>query len=121
MREAAHFRLPVLEEVVLLLERFEAATLQGRSLGVSDRVLDGALAVRVADPGGVGDHAVVRQRGRIDGVELGFVQVRLEDAFLQVVEDHVAAAASKIPPGPLVQLGPGLLTRLPHYAAEASP
>ena len=70
--------LPVLEEVVLLLQRLEAPPLQGRGLRVADGVLDAALAIGVTDPGRVGDHAVVRQRGGVHGVELRLVQIGLE-------------------------------------------
>jgi hypothetical protein len=88
MRLAAHF-LPVLQELVLLLDGLEAPALQGRGLGVADGVLHRALAVGVAHPRRVGHHAVVRQGGGVHRVELGLVQVGLEHAFLEVVQHHV--------------------------------
>ncbi len=113
--------LPVRQELILLLDGLKAAALQGRGLGVADGVLDRALAVGVAHPRRVGYHAVMRQRGSIDRVELGLVQVGLDDAFLEVVEHHVLRAAAEVTQRALVQLGPDLLAGLPDHAAKAGP
>ena len=61
--------LPVLQERVLLVDGLEAPSLERGGLGVADRVFHAALAVGIAHPGRVGDHAVVRQRGGVDRVE----------------------------------------------------
>ena len=66
-------RFPVLQVLVLGLDRFKAFALQGGGLGVADGVLHRALAVGVTHSGGVGHHAVVVQHGRIHGVEFGLV------------------------------------------------
>jgi hypothetical protein len=121
MREAAHFALPVLQEGVLLLDGLEAPALQGRGLGVADRVLHRPLAIGVAHPRRVGHHLVVGQRGRIHRVERGLVQVGLEHAFLEVVQHDVAGGAAEVAPGLLVKLSPDLLAGLPHHPPEAAP
>lgn len=54
----------------------------------------------------------------IDPVELGLVQVGLDDAFLQIVQHHVLRAATEVAKGPLMQLGPYLVTGLPHHEPE---
>ncbi len=41
-------RFPLIKEGVLLLDRLEPAALQGRALGVLERILDGALAIRIS-------------------------------------------------------------------------
>ena len=100
---------PVFEEVVLLLDRGEASTLECAALGMPDGILHGTFAIGIPDPRRVRHHAVMREHGSVDRVQLRFVQVGLDDPFLQIVEDHVAATAAKVPPGLLVQPGPGFL------------
>ena len=114
-------QLPVLQEVVLRPQRVEAPALERGGLGVLDRALHGPLAVGVAHPGRIGHAAVVRQHGGIHGVQLGLVQVGLDDAFLEVVQHDVAGGAAEVAEGLLVQLRPGLLAGLPHHTAEAPP
>ena len=89
MREAAHLTLPVFQEGVLLLDGLEAPALERGGLGVADGVLHRALAIGVSHPSRVGHHVVVGQRGGVDRVEGGLVQVGLQDAFLQIVQHHV--------------------------------
>ena len=112
---------PLFQEGVLLVDGLEAAALQHRVLGVLDRVLDRALAVGVAHPGRVGDDAVVGQHVPVDGVQFRFVQVGLDDAFLEVVEYDVSGGSTEVPEGLFVQLGPSLLRRVPDHAPEAAP
>jgi hypothetical protein len=54
-------------------------------------------------------------------VELGLVQVGLENALLEVVQHHIAAAPAEIPPGLFMQTGPDLLTGIPDNPAETAP
>ncbi len=114
-------RLPLFEEGVLLLDRGEASAFERRVLGMLNGVLDAAFAIRIPDPRGVGHDAVMREHGRVDRVELRLVQVGFDDPFLQVVEYHVLAAAAEIPPGLLVQSGPGFLAGLPDHPPKATP
>ena len=111
--------LPVRQELVLGLDGFESPALQGRGLGVADGMLHRALAIGVTHPRRVGHHGVVRQGGGVHRVEIGLVQVGLQDAFLEVVQHHVLRAAAKVAKGLLVQLGPDLLAGLPDHAPEA--
>ncbi len=113
--------LPVGEEGVLLLDGLKAPALQSRGLGMANGMLHRALAVGVTHPGRVGHHMVVRQRGGINLVELGLVQVGRDDAFLEVVQHHVLRAAAEVSKRPLVQLGPDLVAGLPDHAAKARP
>jgi hypothetical protein len=86
-----------------------------------DRVLDGALSIRIPYAGRVRHHAVVSEHGGIHRIEFRLVQVRFDNAFLQIVEDDdVLRDATKVAPGLLVQFGPDLLAGLPHDAAEAA-
>ena len=87
---------------------------------MSDRVLHRALAVGIAHPGWVGDDAVVGQHVPVDGVQFRFVQVGLEHALLEVVEDHVGRRPAEVAKGLFVQLGPGLLRRVPDHAPETA-
>ncbi|KLN52038.1 hypothetical protein VPARA_68490 [Variovorax paradoxus] len=59
--------------------------------------------------------------GRVDRIERGLVQVGLQDAFLEVVEDDVVGGPAEVGPGLLVQLSPDLLAGFPDHAAEATP
>ena len=90
---------PLIEEGVLLFDGLEPAALERGALGVLDGVLDSALAVWVTYPGRVGNDTVVGQHISVDGVEFGFVQVGLDDALLELIEDDVAAAATEVAPG----------------------
>ena len=112
---------PLFEEAVLLLDGLEAAALERSALGVLDRILDCALAVGIPDPCRIGDDAVVGQYVPVDGVELRLIQVGLDDAFLEVVQHDVGAAATEVAPRLFVQPRPGLLARLPDDATEAAP
>ena len=112
--------LPVLQVGVLFFNGLEALALECRGLSVTNGILDTALAVGVTYPRRVGHDLVVRQGCGVHGVELGLVQVGLEHAFLEVVQDHVSARAAKVAPGLFVQFGPDLLARIPDHAAETA-
>ena len=113
--------LPVRQEGVLLFDRLEAPALERGGLGVSDSVFDRPLAIGVSYPSRVSHHFVVGQRGGVDRVESGLVQVGLQDAFLQIVQHHIPGRSTEVAPGLLVQLGPDLLARTPDHAAKAAP
>lgn len=61
------------------------------------------------------------QHRAVNRVELGLVQIRHEDAFLQVVEHDIAGDPAKIPERLFVELRPDLLARLPDHPPEAPP
>ena len=57
---------------------------------------------------------------RVDRIERRLVKVGLDDAFLQIVQHHIAGRAAEVAPRLLMQLGPDLLTGLPHDAPKAA-
>jgi hypothetical protein len=67
----------------------------------------------------VRSHLVGRQCGVAYGVELGLLQVGLEQTFREAFEHHVAARVAVVRLSLLMQLGPDLLARIPDHAAEA--
>src|SRR5207245_6729744 len=71
--------------------------------------------------GRIGDDAVMSQHRTVDRIELGLVQIGLEDAFLKVVEHHIADHPAKIPKRFFVKLSPDLLAGLPDHPPEAAP
>ena len=83
--------------------------LQGCRLGVSDGVLNRALAVGVTHAGRVAHNTIVFQGGGIDGVELGLVQVGFDDTLLEVVQHHIAAGTTEVAPSLFMQACPGFL------------
>ena len=106
------------EPRVLRIERDEASALQGGGLGVPDRVLDGALAIRITHAAGVGHDPVVGEHRGVDRVQLRGVEVGPDHPFLEVVEHDVTRTAQR-PERLLVQPRPHLLVGLPHHLAEA--
>jgi hypothetical protein len=88
---------------------------------VLNRVLDRALPIGIADAGRISDRPVVREHGSVDTIDLGLVEIGRDDAFLEIVENDVTAAAAKIAKGLLMQPCPDLLARLPDHATEAAP
>ena len=67
------FGFPVFKVGVLLLNRLEAPTFEGRALGVANGMFHRAFAVGVPHACRVAHDAVVLQGGGIDRVEFGFV------------------------------------------------
>ena len=60
--------LPAHQPPVLILDGFKLPPLQGRTLGMLDRVLDGPFPVGVGDTRRIGDDAVMGKHGGIDGI-----------------------------------------------------
>jgi len=60
----------------------------------------------------------MRQHRRIHRIQLRLVQIGLEDALLEIVEDDIAHRSAKHPERLLVQSRPSVLVRLPHHFAE---
>ena len=75
----------MVQEFVLSLYGVKAPALQGRRLGMANGVLDRTFAVGVSHAGRIGHHAVMSQGGRIHHIELGLVQVGLDNPFLEIV------------------------------------
>ena len=69
------------------------------------------FAIGVADAARQGDDAVVGQHVAVERIECGVVDVRGEDAFLEVVEHDDADGAAQPAERPLVQLSPDLRAR----------
>ena len=69
-----------------VVEALEAEAAQRRLLGVADGGLNLALAVGIADATRQGDDPVVGQHVAVERVERRIVDVRGEDALLEVVE-----------------------------------
>lgn len=99
----------------------EAPSGQRGALGMLNRILDASFPIGIGHPRGIGDHGVMSQHRAVNRVEPGLVQIRLEDAFLQVVEHDIAGDPAKIPERLFVELRPDLLARLPDHPPEAAP
>ena len=103
--------LPAVQIRLGLVEALEAEAAQRRFLGMADGGFDLALAVGIADPARQGDDAVVGKYVAVERIERGVVDVRGEDALLEVVEHDDADGAAQPPERPLVQFGPDLRAR----------
>ena len=116
--------LPAVQIRLTVVEALEAESAQRRLLGVADGGFDLALAIGVADPTRQGDDPVVGQHVAVERIEHRVVNVRGEDALLEVVEDDDAHGASQPSERPLVQLGPDLrarpLDQQPHGLARVA-
>ena len=112
--------LPIQKKGILVLNGFESPTLHCRALRVLDGVLDRSLAIRITHSSRIGSHAVMRQHRCIQAIELGLVQVRLDHSFLEIVENDVLRAPSKITKRLFVKSAPGFGTRLPDHLAKAA-
>ena len=111
MRVSAQRRSPAVQIRLAVGEVLEAEAAQRRLLGVADRGFDFALAIGVADATRQSDDPVVGQHVAVERIERGVVDVRGEDALLEVVQDDDADGAAQPPERPLVQLGPDLRAR----------
>ena len=63
---------------------------------VTDGVLDAALLIGVAHAYRVGQYAVLRQHGGVEGVEWRLVQIGFEHALLVVNQHDIAATAAEV-------------------------
>ena len=73
---------------ILLVNRCEPPPLEGRVLCMLNGILNAALAVGISGPGGVGNDFIVLEHPLIHRVERWLVNVRLEPALLEAIEDH---------------------------------
>ena len=111
-------RFPAIEIRLRLLERLEAQPAQRRLLRVPDAGFDFALAIGIADATRQRDDAIVREHVAVERIERRVVDVRGEDAFLEIVEDDDAHRAAEPTKRPLVELGPDLRARVPHQQPD---
>jgi hypothetical protein len=85
---------------------------------MADTGFDFALAIGIADATRQRDDAVVREHIAVQRIERRVVDVRREDAFLEIVEDDHAHGPTEATKRTLVELGPDLRARLPHQQAD---
>ena len=98
--------MPWIRVRLRLLERLEAQALERRLLRVPNAALDLALPIRVADPGRQRDGAVVPKEIAEERIQDRVVDLRLDDAFAQVVEHDDLRNAAQPAESALVELGP---------------
>ncbi len=113
--------LPVHQPRVLFLDRLEVASLQRGVLRVTDGVLHTALAIGIGDPGRIGHGPVVRQHRCIQRVELGLVEVGLDDTLLEIIQDDILDGAPEVAKRLLMQPAPGALIRRPAHVPVGAP
>ena len=65
-----------------------------------------ALSIRIGDPAGKCDGAIVRQHVAIERIQRRIVDVGLEDAFAEVVEHNRASGPAESPEGLFMQFRP---------------
>ena len=100
--------VPAVQVCLAVVEVLEAEAAQRRLLGVADAGFDLAFPIGIADAARQGDDAVVGEHVAVEGIERRVVDVRGEDALLEVVEHDDAYDAAQPAKRPLVQLGPDL-------------
>ena len=112
-------RVPAIEIRLGLVQALEAQALERRRLRVADGRLDLPLAIGMPDATGQRDRAVMREDVAVERVEGGIVDVRGEDALLEVIEDDRVDRPAEPTEGLLVQLGPAARARLEGEQADA--
>jgi hypothetical protein len=90
-------------------------------LCVSNPTFDFAFAVGIANAARHGDDAVVGKDIFEQRIERRIVDVRSEDAFLQVIENDQAATAAQAAESGLMQFGPGACTGTERQQANRFP
>jgi hypothetical protein len=105
MRVSAQ-RFPLIQIGLSFFQRFESFSFQGCLLCVSHAAFNFSFAVGVANTAGHGDDAIMCQHVLEQRVQRWIVDVRRENAFLQVIENNQTATAAQAAEGGLVQLSP---------------
>ena len=112
--------LPVHQPLILLFDAFKPTALQSGVLGVLDRIFNTAFAVRVGYAGGIGHNAVMSQDRSINRIQMGFIKIRFNDAFFEVVQNDVAGSAAKVTKSLFMQLGPCHLAGCPDHLSKTA-
>jgi hypothetical protein len=76
------------------------------------------FAVGVSDPGGIGNDTVMRQHGGIGAIEFRLVKIGLDHALLEIVENDVLDAATKVTECLLMKARPDLAAGPPNDLTE---
>ena len=111
-------RVPAVEIRLRLLQRLEAQALE-RGLRMRDGRLDLPLPIRIPDATRQGDGAVVREHVAIERVQRRIVDVRLQHALAQIVEDDDLDRPAQPAKRLLVQLGPAPRARREEQEPDA--
>src|SRR4030095_6396909 len=88
-------RFPAIQVRLRFVETFEAQSFERRLLRMANARFDFSFAIGIADTARERDHPVMREYIAIEGIQRGVVDVRGEDAFLQIVEDDDADGAAQ--------------------------
>jgi hypothetical protein len=100
-------RLPAVEVGLSLLEALEAKTSQ-LALRVVHARLDLPLAIGVAHTAGQRRHAVVREHVAVQRVQRRLVDVGLEHALFEIIQNCDARGSTQAAEGALMELRPDL-------------
>jgi hypothetical protein len=87
MRVSAQLLFPAVEVGLGFGEALEAQPFERGVLGMADAALDLALAIRIAHAAGQRDGAVVREQVAVERIQRRVVDVGLQHAFAEIVED----------------------------------
>jgi hypothetical protein len=99
---------PVIQIGLGLVESFETQSFQGRLLRMADTAFHFAFPVRMADAARQRRCAVMPEHIAVQRVERGIVNIGVEHALAQIVENNNACGSAQPAKGLLVQLGPDL-------------
>lgn len=75
---------------------------------MADTAFDFAFSIRLAHTARQWDGAVVRQHAAVQRIQLGVVDVWVEHAFAEIIEDDDSCGAAQPAKGFLMQLRPDL-------------
>ena len=103
--------LPAVQVSLSFAEAFEAQSAQRSLLRVSDTGLDFSLSIGMADAARQRDGAIVGQQIAVERIQRGIVDVGLQDAVTEVVQDHDARGTAEAAECLLMQFSPDATTR----------
>src|SRR5215813_2252232 len=90
--------LPAIEICLRCLQTLEALSFKWCLLRMAHPGFNFAFAIRIFDPTGQSDCAIVGQQIAIERIEFWIVDIRLQDTFTQIVEHddtHTATQSTK--------------------------
>src|SRR5579875_1499332 len=103
---------------ILVLEALETLSLQRRLLRVADRRFNFPLQIGSVGPARQRNDAVVFEQLGVERIKLRVPNVRLENAFFEVVEPDRVRGAAEVRERFLVQPAPNLRRRFPNNFAK---